>query len=316
MSNLGNRKLVQGWADGSLWKTALTDLVTDVSAFVTAVSALIADDASIRTNFNLARTDVSNARTTANALVTDATAIRTTANALVTDATAIRATGNALVTDVTAVRTTGNASVTDIASLYTSLNAMVTDWLAHTKNNVTVTGALAAGTTAGTVKTTATCTYLLGNTGVSKSATDNLFNLTALTTAANGFAKVLLQLDASGTATVKKGAESTTSQAAALFPAADANTCVVGWVELGNSYAGGAIASGIFNGTPYAPTVAAPTAQTGSAAAAMTASAAAAMTASAAAAMTASAAGAIGSSAASAATATAVTAVSTFTDTQ
>jgi hypothetical protein len=116
-----------------------------------------------------------------------------------------------------------------------------------------VPGIVQPATTAGKVKTTAACQYCIAGTGYQKAATDNLFDLTAITTGAAGYAKVLLQLDTSGNATVKKGAEAA-SLAAAAFPAPDAGKCPVGWVQLSPSYAGGALAqSQLFDGTPYQP---------------------------------------------------------------
>ena len=126
-------------------------------------------------------------------------------------------------------------------------------WL---QNRVLGIGTVQPATTAGKVKTTTECQYALANSGYQKAATDNLWDLTAITTAAGGFAKVLLQLDNAGVATVKKGAESTVSQAAAAFPVPDASKTVVGWVQLGNAYAGGALTQAqLFDGTPLPQTL-------------------------------------------------------------
>ena len=151
--------------------------------------------------------------------------------------------------DPRAVSGFGDGSL--LSSILKEVQADLTTHDNWTQNRVTVVGAVAAATTAGKAKTTATAQYASGGTGYQKAATDNLWDLTAVTTAPGGFAKVLLQLDSAGAATIKKGTESTTSQAAATFPTPDANKAVVGWVQLGNSYAGGALTSSeLFDGTP------------------------------------------------------------------
>lgn len=123
------------------------------------------------------------------------------------------------------------------------------------QNRVTGVGTIQPGTTSGKVKTTTETQYLLANSGYQKATTDDLWDLTGITTASGKAAKVLLQLDSSGTATVKKGTEAAT-QAAATFPAPDASVTVVGWVQLGASYAGGALTQAmLFDGTPLTPTL-------------------------------------------------------------
>ena len=107
------------------------------------------------------------------------------------------------------------------------------------------TGAsIAAGTTAGYVKTTTTIRIAYDGKTASVAATDDFFNLQSLTTAAGEYCKVLLCLDGAGTqARVVKG-EVAATQAAAIMPVVpDFDWVPIGIVELSPSYSGGAVST-------------------------------------------------------------------------
>ena len=76
-----------------------------------------------------------------------------------------------------------------------------------------VPATIATATTTSQVKSTATCTYLINGVFKSKTATDPLWTLSGTTVSASSFQKYLLLLDASGTASIQEGLQSTVSAA-------------------------------------------------------------------------------------------------------
>ncbi len=108
---------------------------------------------------------------------------------------------------------------------------------------------IAAGTTAGKMKSTAVGWLTINGVTYQKAITDNLWSLTALATGSGEYCKVALCLDISGTASVVKG-NVAASQAAAVIPAVSKSVVICGVVELGPNYAGGALGSNAFYDTP------------------------------------------------------------------
>jgi hypothetical protein len=110
------------------------------------------------------------------------------------------------------------------------------------------TGAVVAdGTTAGKAKTTANVRYAINGLTYYKAATDDLFDLTAITTTASEYKKVLLCIDSGGTGRIIEGVAAAT-QAAAQVPKLfnDNNYAALGIVEIPNSYSGGDLAAVVF----------------------------------------------------------------------
>jgi|688.fasta_scaffold112998_2 hypothetical protein len=99
---------------------------------------------------------------------------------------------------------------------------------------------LEPGTTNGKVKLSAELKWLSEETMVTKAITDDLWDLTAVTTAAGQYKKVVLCLNSSGTASIKEGAVATSANRANV-PYPTGGLVSVGFVSLGPSYAGGAI---------------------------------------------------------------------------
>lgn len=104
---------------------------------------------------------------------------------------------------------------------------------------------VADGTTNGKAKTTATVYYMIFGRRYTKAATDNLFDLTGVTTGAAEYKKVILCLDASGNGQIVEGTAAA-SQLAAAYPSVQPDYCPVGVVELGTSYSGGDLAANVF----------------------------------------------------------------------
>ncbi|HHT9146011.1 MAG TPA: hypothetical protein ACFYD4_10100 [Candidatus Wunengus sp. YC61] len=101
------------------------------------------------------------------------------------------------------------------------------------------------GTTAGKAKTTATVKYRISGSVASKAATDDLWDLTGVTTGAAEYKKVLLTLNASGTAKIIVGTAAT-SQATAELPRTTLTYAAIGFVELPINYAGGSLSGYVF----------------------------------------------------------------------
>jgi hypothetical protein len=105
---------------------------------------------------------------------------------------------------------------------------------------------VADGTTAGKAKTTNAVRVTYRRLNVSKAATDDLWDLTGVSTTAGQFRKVLLCLDAGATARIVTG-EVAASQAAAKMPRIpDDDWAALGVVEIGASYSGGDLAANTF----------------------------------------------------------------------
>jgi len=104
---------------------------------------------------------------------------------------------------------------------------------------------VAAGTTAGYAKTTNGISYIIENKIYTKAATDDLFNLTGVSTGAAEYKKVTLYLDASGNGQIKEGVAAA-SQAAAEISRANDDAALVGIVEIPNNYSGGSLAGFTF----------------------------------------------------------------------
>ena len=104
----------------------------------------------------------------------------------------------------------------------------------------------ADGTTNGYAKTTNAVTYEIQGKVYSKAATDNLFDLTEVSTDANEYKKVLLCLNTSGNGQIVEG-KIASSQANALLPTLGRNAwAVVGVVEITQSYSGGDLSGATF----------------------------------------------------------------------
>jgi hypothetical protein len=138
-------------------------------------------------------------------------------------------------------RHVGIATPTAHASIPTNPNLMVI-----TESRCYVSGAgagIAAGTTAGMVKTTAAIRIVYRRSTTSKAITDNLWDLTGVSTGVGEFRKVLLCIDTGATARILAG-DAAASQAAAQLPRLpDYDWCAVGVVEIPASYAGGTLAA-------------------------------------------------------------------------
>ena len=107
---------------------------------------------------------------------------------------------------------------------------------------------IAAASVDGKMKSTTSGYYQINGAVARHTAVDNKWDLTALTTGAGEYAKVALCLNIAGTASVVKGTVAAT-QAAALIPKVNENLCVIGVVELGPNYAGGALGAMTFYDT-------------------------------------------------------------------
>lgn len=96
---------------------------------------------------------------------------------------------------------------------------------------------IANGTTAGKIKTTTATAFAIDGKVYTKAATDDLWDLTALTTLTGAqFQVVLLYLDASGVATIGAGTVSASAAAALIaLPAFVTTKCIVGMYVAGAS---------------------------------------------------------------------------------
>ena len=121
--------------------------------------------------------------------------------------------------------------------------------------------ALAAGTTAGKVKSKIGFSYKIGDSIYYKPATDDLWDLTGLTDLTTNYAKVLLLIDSAGTCTAQDGTHGATL-ADAAFPRLADDQVIVGYLTIGDGTAhdwsaeavtadGGVLYSGIPNLDSY-----------------------------------------------------------------
>jgi hypothetical protein len=98
-------------------------------------------------------------------------------------------------------------------------------------------------TTAGYARTTATVGYEVNGRLQVLNATDNLWNLTSVSTSATEYMKVALCLDLSQIPFIFQGVKVTGSQTLARVPRnISINLCPIGIVEIPPSYAGGSLA--------------------------------------------------------------------------
>lgn len=104
------------------------------------------------------------------------------------------------------------------------------------KDQVYSNAILAKATTTTKIKTTAAAEYRIGGVVYTKAATDNLFDLAALTAlTATKYQCNKLLLDAAGAATVVQGTEAASAAAALLAAGATtADTCCVGYHTIGD----------------------------------------------------------------------------------
>lgn len=168
------------------------------------------------------------------------------------------------------------ALVTDVTALRSTLALLVTDYtaaLARVNGGVCVNPVVANGSTAGRLKTTANADYRIAGSLYSKSATDDLWNLSAQSaTDGTHYRAFWLYVDTGGTATIVAGTDALSSAANAIaaLPAIDATKSVFGVYVAGPSttFTNALAAQGtIYNGWPgsYVQTSSAPSAITASA---------------------------------------------------
>lgn len=108
---------------------------------------------------------------------------------------AMRAALNQLIADVGRIRTFAFNRLATVAGTY-SLTSLITD-----------------GSSSGKAKTTNTISYLIGGVEYTKAATDNLFDLTALTYDATLFTGVAFLLSAQGTGSITSATSTTAAKA-------------------------------------------------------------------------------------------------------
>jgi hypothetical protein len=102
------------------------------------------------------------------------------------------------------------------------------------------------GTTAGKAKTVNTIYYTINGYQNTKAATDDLWDLTGVSTAAGEYKYVFLQLNISGTASIAVGAAGADA-GDTPYPNRTASTAVVGIVTIPPSYSGGSLSGFTFN---------------------------------------------------------------------
>ena len=135
---------------------------------------------------------------------------------------------------------------------------------ANSGNIAFASGALAAGTSAGTFKTTATVTYIIDGVFKSKAATDNLTFTSGHTALANYQACVFaVWLDASGNVTTTQGPIVSADQTCPTPPVAGAKA-VIGLIKVSTStsqtFTPGTSTLGAGNTASYVNTATMPTA--------------------------------------------------------
>lgn len=109
------------------------------------------------------------------------------------------------------------------------------------------TGAtVGAGTTAGKMRTNAAARIIYSRTVASFASTDNVWDLTAVSTGVGQFRKVLLCLQDAAAAAIIVGEIAATQAAAKLPGLPDARWAALGVVEIPASYAGGALGAVTF----------------------------------------------------------------------
>jgi hypothetical protein len=119
---------------------------------------------------------------------------------------------------------------------------------------VDTTAGITNATTNGKAKTVNAVYYQLNQRYFLLAATDNLWDLTAITTSATQFKKVVLCVDSSGVASIVQGEVSTAQTTARVPRFIPWTVCPIGVVEIPNSYAGGSLSGFVFhNYTGFQP---------------------------------------------------------------
>ena len=108
---------------------------------------------------------------------------------------------------------------------------------------------IAAGTTAGKMKSTTNGYFTAIGKTKSHSAADDKWDLTGVSTGAGEYKKVALCLNYSDGASIVEGVIAA-SQAAAIIPFVNPELVVIGIVEIGQNYGGGALGGNTFYDTP------------------------------------------------------------------
>lgn len=119
---------------------------------------------------------------------------------------------------------------------------------------VDTTAGITNATTSGKAKTTNAIYYQLNQRYFYLGATDNLWDLTAVTTGAAEYRKVVLCVDGNGTASIVQGEVSAAQSTARVPRFIPWTVCPIGVVEIPNSYAGGSLSGFVFhNYTGFQP---------------------------------------------------------------
>ena len=151
---------------------------------------------------------------------------------------------------------TGTSTI-DISGLDITANLAPIEYVTATPTNPNLNGQLykntafgsssiANATTAGKMKTTATVYYKFAETSRYKSATDNLWDLTGVSTGAAEYLKVVLCLDNGGAAQIVTGTVAANQAAAELPKIPHYNWSPIGVVEIPNSYSGGSLSGYVY----------------------------------------------------------------------
>lgn len=119
-------------------------------------------------------------------------------------------------------QTGGPAARDEVRQLVNQLAILVTNAVSSTLS------AVAIGTTKSKVKTTNTVTYRVNGKSLSKAGTDDLWTLSGTVVAAVSWQKYLLLLDASGTASIIEGVQSTVAATSVVLPALPQDKSVIG----------------------------------------------------------------------------------------
>ena len=138
---------------------------------------------------------------------------------------------------------------------YNATRADVGDVVTRAQNSLRSYPLIANGSTAGKLKITNAAVFAVGGTVYSKAITDDLWDLSALTTLTGAqYQATWLYLDAAGTATIVSGtAAASAALAIAALPAITSTKSVIGCYVAGLStnYASALAAQGtIYNGFP------------------------------------------------------------------
>jgi len=97
----------------------------------------------------------------------------------------------------------------------------------------------------GKAKTINNIVFEIDQRKFSKTATDDLWDLTGVSTGATEYMKVLLCLNRSGIGSIIQGIKAT-AQTTALVPTYHYDICPIGFVEIPNNYSGGSLAGFTF----------------------------------------------------------------------